>query len=151
MAPLTNPRWERFAQALAKGKTATDAYAEAGFAPNRQNAARLTTNDDVKARLAELQNRAAAKTEITVAKLTDMYLDDRRQAKELGQPSAAISAVTALGKLHGLVVDRKEIRSGKLLSDYTDDELAALLADESDAGTDSRRSPPKANGSALTH
>ena len=38
---LKNPRRERFAQLLASGKTATDAYVEAGYRPNRFNAATM--------------------------------------------------------------------------------------------------------------
>lgn len=106
MPILSNARWERFAQTLASGKTATDAYAEAGYQPNRQNAARLTTNDDIKARVAELQERSAIRAEITVAKLTEMYLEDRKLARDNAQAAAAVGAVTALGKLHGLIVDR---------------------------------------------
>ena len=53
------PRHERFAQALAAGETATAAYKLAGYKPDRRNASRLTTNDDIKARVAELQALAA--------------------------------------------------------------------------------------------
>ena len=108
MAPLTNPRHERFAQALAKGMTATDAYVEAGFKANDGNAATLKGNQRIATRLAELQNKAAAKTEITVAKLTEMYLEDRKLARDNVQTAAAVSAVTALGKLHGLIIDQSK-------------------------------------------
>jgi phage terminase small subunit len=37
---LANPRYERFAQALALGKTATEAYALAGYKANDGNASR---------------------------------------------------------------------------------------------------------------
>jgi hypothetical protein len=46
VAPLKTQRRELFAQALARGNTADDAYAEAGFSPNRGNAARLKANED---------------------------------------------------------------------------------------------------------
>lgn len=108
MPILSNARHERFAQALAKGKTADEAYQEAGYAENRGNAARLKANESVSARVAELQERAAAKTEITVARLTEMYLADRDLARSNAQAAAAVSAVTALGKLHGLIVDQSK-------------------------------------------
>jgi hypothetical protein len=41
MGPLANQRHERFAQALAQGKTATEAYALAGYRANDGNASRL--------------------------------------------------------------------------------------------------------------
>jgi phage terminase small subunit len=59
MGILTNPRHELFAQELAKGKSATEAHTLAGYKPCRQNAARLTTNDDIRARLAEIQAAVA--------------------------------------------------------------------------------------------
>jgi phage terminase small subunit len=71
---LSNPKHERFAQELAKGKTATEAYQLAGYAPNDGNAARLKGNDRIEARLSELQQRSAAKTEITVASITERLL-----------------------------------------------------------------------------
>ena len=39
MATLTNPRHEDFAQALARGMSASAAYVEAGYMANRHNAA----------------------------------------------------------------------------------------------------------------
>jgi hypothetical protein len=56
MGVLNNPKWERFAQELAKGITPEDAYAKAGFKAHRQNAHRLMTNDDIKARVAHRAN-----------------------------------------------------------------------------------------------
>ncbi|MTD93920.1 terminase small subunit [Hyphomicrobium sp. xq] len=69
--PLPNPRHEAFVQALLRGEPATQAYASAGYKPNRANAARLTTNDDIKARSAHLKGavteRVVADTSITLA------------------------------------------------------------------------------------
>lgn len=41
MPVLKNARHETFAQGLAKGLTADEAYAAAGFTPNRGNATRM--------------------------------------------------------------------------------------------------------------
>lgn len=49
--PLKNPRWERFAQALAEGKSATESYAEAGYSPNQGNSSLLKSNQMVSERL----------------------------------------------------------------------------------------------------
>ena len=112
MSPLKNARHERFAQALAKGLNATQAYLEAGYEAQGNSAeaaaSRLLRDVKVQARLAEMQNKAAAKTEITVAKLTEMYLEDRKLARDNVQTAAAVSAVTALGKLHGLIIDQSK-------------------------------------------
>lgn len=61
MPVLPDAKREAFAQALAKGKSQTDAYAAAGYKPHRQNAARLMTNDAVQARVRELQEASAKK------------------------------------------------------------------------------------------
>jgi phage terminase small subunit len=66
---LKNPRHEKFALALAEGKSATDAYALAGYKPCRQNAHRMTTKDDIQARLAEIQGAAAKASEVTIESL----------------------------------------------------------------------------------
>jgi len=59
MPVLTNARHERFAQALVRGMNASAAYVEAGYKPNGPNAARLTKNDEIKNRVAELQGSTA--------------------------------------------------------------------------------------------
>jgi len=66
MPVLKNPKYEKFAQEVAKGKGIEEAYRLAGYEkPHRQNAHRLMTNDDIKARVAEIQGRAAERAEIT--------------------------------------------------------------------------------------
>lgn len=106
MPVLSNARHERFAQGIAAGKTADQAYQDAGYKPSRQNASTLRTNQTVSDRVAELQERAAVRTEITIAIITDMLLADRKLARENAQASAAVSATEKLAKLHGLMVDR---------------------------------------------
>lgn len=54
MPVLSNPKHERFAQELAKGKTATEAYELAGYKPNRGNAATLKQDQSISGRIAEL-------------------------------------------------------------------------------------------------
>src|SRR5687768_16010673 len=105
MPSLRNPRHERFAQELATGKSATEAYVAAGYKNNRHNAAALAREKHISARLAELQERAAIRAEITVERLTEMLLADRELARQLGQAAAAVTAVEKIAKLHGLLVD----------------------------------------------
>ena len=59
MPVLNNARHERFCLELLAGKTADKAYALAGYKPNRKNASRLRTKEDISARLAELAEAAA--------------------------------------------------------------------------------------------
>lgn len=54
MPVLKNARHERFAQELAKGKTADEAYQLAGFKANRGNAATLKRGEHISKRVAEI-------------------------------------------------------------------------------------------------
>ncbi len=54
MPALGNARHERFAQELAKGKSATEAYEVAGYRPNSGNAATLKADQSISTRVAEL-------------------------------------------------------------------------------------------------
>lgn len=67
MSKLKNDRHERFARALAQGDTADEAYAKARYRAHRGNAARLRANENIQARVGEIQGRAAERAEITIA------------------------------------------------------------------------------------
>lgn len=111
MPALQNAKHERFAQELAKGKSADYAYAEAGYKPDRGNAARLTTNDSIRARVAEITERAAVRTELTVASATATLLRLAAKGEALGDAagiSAARASVMDACKLNGLVVEKTE-------------------------------------------
>lgn len=66
MAALDNAKWELFAQGLAKGISASEAYVQAGYKKNDGNASRLKGNEKVEARVAELVEAGAAKAEVDV-------------------------------------------------------------------------------------
>jgi phage terminase small subunit len=105
MKPLDNQRHERFAQALARGLSATDAYAEAGYQPDRGNAARLTANDSIRQRVAEITAAAAAHAELTKADVLRglMYEATLGTDTEGAAPSAArVAAWKLLGTELGM-------------------------------------------------
>ena len=67
MGVLENTRHENFCQARAIGKTQDESYrSKPGTSLIGSNAARLATNGDVKARIAELQHGAVQIFEVTV-------------------------------------------------------------------------------------
>ena len=109
MPTLRNPRREKFALALSEGKSASQAYIDAGYKPCRQNAARMMTNDDIKARVAELQAGAAAKAEVTLETILAELADAAVVAESKGQAQALVSAAMARAKLAGLLVERVEV------------------------------------------
>jgi hypothetical protein len=92
--PLRNTRREKFALAVAEGKSFTEAHQIAGYRPCRQNAARLMTFDDIKQRVGELQQGAAKTTEVTIAGLLEELEHARSRADSLGQLSASFKAIT---------------------------------------------------------
>jgi hypothetical protein len=60
MPVLANPKHETFAQALARGSSATTAYVEAGYKENRHNAATLARKQHILARVDELREEQLA-------------------------------------------------------------------------------------------
>jgi len=97
---LRNAKHEAFAQALAKGRSQEDAYADAGFKPHRQNASRLMTNDDVRRRVEEIKGRIAEKAEWTAAdRLSALKSIFDREAEK--DARVAISAIAEANKMQG--------------------------------------------------
>lgn len=126
MPVLTNARHERFAQELAKGKTADEAYILAGFSENRGNATRLKSNESIQARIAEILQRGAARVEITQARVLEelgkIGFADIRKAVRWGD---AISVADEDGEAR--------IVNGVALigSEDIDDETAAAISEVS--------------------
>lgn len=125
MPALPNAKHERFAQELAKGKPQYEAYELAGYAPSEPNASRLTSNEKVRKRVAEILERAATRTEITIAGLTErlMRLADKGEAlQDASGFQASRASIMDAAKLNGLVVDKSE---GKRTLEVTHIELVA--------------------------
>ena len=137
MPPLENQRHERFAQELAKGKTATEAYALAGYKPNDGNASTLKGNQRILDRIVELQERSAIRTEITIESLIREAGEIQEAAKQDGQHSAAVAALTAKAKLAGLWIDKAENTNRNVTdpAEVSDAELAAIVEGGGGSGT----------------
>lgn len=69
MPILANAKHEMFAQGLAKGLSASDAYEAAGYKASRSAASRLSTNVNIEARVAELVGKAADKAGTSVERV----------------------------------------------------------------------------------
>ena len=107
MALLDNAKWERFAQALAQGMTADEAYREAGYRPNRGNASTLKAKQIIQHRVAELQSRAASDVVVTRQWLLEQCVDIAKAAREDGAYAAAVNAIKEAGVLSGERVERQ--------------------------------------------
>jgi phage terminase small subunit len=89
---LKNSRHERFAQGLAAGKSATEAYELAGYRGDRTAASHLLTNVNIRARVTQPQNVAAEETGVTIDTLIREAADIQQKATDGRQYSAAIAA-----------------------------------------------------------
>lgn len=119
MAALKNAKHELFAQALAKGMSQTEAYADAGYTGDRTAASRLSTNVNIVARLAEILDKAATRTEITVASITERLLAIAKKAEtsdEAPMLQAARASLMDAAKLNGLVIDKADTSNASALT-----------------------------------
>lgn len=131
---LQNARHELFAQDWATGMSQEAAYKAAGYKPDRGAASRLSANVSIKGRVRELQSRAAADVVVSVASLTRELEHARLLALEKGQMSAAISAVLAKARIHGLLdpnpetilPSTDETEKGKTFAEMTAEERRQL-------------------------
>jgi phage terminase small subunit len=130
MPVLKNARHEKFAQALAKGNTAFDAYGEAGYKADRGAAARMSANVSIRDRVAELQSKTVKKVEITVDSLAQELEEARTMALKEKQSSAAVSATMGKAKLFGLGTENRRISGTIQVVTITAKHLDALDEDE---------------------
>jgi hypothetical protein len=104
---------------LANGRTAVDGYEEAGYKRNTGNGPALARTEEIRARVAEINEErfakqreitaaAAERVVVTRASLIEMARDVYVQAKQSGQMSAATMALKELGVLSGLRIERAE-------------------------------------------
>ncbi|MCA6112704.1 hypothetical protein [Bradyrhizobium cenepequi] len=146
MPALKNLKWERFAQELAKGKTADEVYQLAGYRENRENAVRLKANESIQARVNQLHTRIAErtveKTAVTrewiinelvknVAKASQQRRATNDDGEEVGefkyQGNVVNKALELIARIEGHMVDRKEVGKPGDFADMTDDELDAQI------------------------
>lgn len=148
MPALSNPKHEWFAQGLAKGKSADQAYEDAGYRPDRAHASRLAAKGNVQARVAEIIDRAAIKTEVTLASLLTELDEARELAMRTEQTSAAVAAIREKAVLVGLRIEKSERTNKNDPRQLTDTELSEELAQIREALGRGRRETERP---ALTH
>lgn len=125
MPILDNARHERFARALAQGMTQEDAYEEAGYKRSVHHASRLARHGKVQARVAELQERAAAKVEVTLGWLIEQAVGIAKDARQAGSYAAAVSAIKEAGVLTGLRVERQSREHEGHIAVISDEPMSA--------------------------
>ena len=128
--PLDNARHERFAQGVASGKSATDAYDDAGYEPDRSHASRLASNGNVSERVEELL-KEAERLAVDASKITkDMVLGGLlHEAMHAKSDGARVQAWKHLGQSNvvGLFIGDDENRKPA-----TPQECARAIAGDDD-------------------
>lgn len=138
--PLKNQRHELFAQGIAAGKTADEAYAAAGYKPNRGNASTLKADQNISRRVTELLTKAAARVEIDQAWVLKQLVENVERAKQAVPVMVTIdgqSVESGEWKYEGNVVNKALELIGKHLGMFADKlehsgkiEVASNLSDE---------------------
>jgi phage terminase small subunit len=123
MGKLRLPQMEKFAQKVAGGMTLVAAQKAAGYKTSTSSACQLAALPHVKARIAELLERGAQKCVVTIEKLTQ-ELEDARELSMRDEKgaAAAVAAIMAKAKLHGLDVNRHKIEGGIHVHISSDDD-----------------------------
>jgi hypothetical protein len=108
---LRNARHEAFVRGLFEGKSAHQAYADAGYKACRQSAHKLLTKADIQSRLTALQEEAARKSEVTVESLISELEHARQRADSLNQLAASVKAISEKARISGLLTTKVEVGS----------------------------------------
>lgn len=76
MPVLENAKHEQFAQAIARGETAVDAYENLGYKRNHGNAVRLKNSEKMRRRIAEILEHTAKRVEGRIATSAEETLNE---------------------------------------------------------------------------
>jgi hypothetical protein len=106
----------------------TQAAIRAGYSPRTANEqaaqllAKLSIREAVNAGKSKLVERTNHTKDWVLQEAEETY----RHARALDQPAAARGTLELIAKLHGYIVDRKDVRRIRSFEDLTDEELALL-------------------------
>jgi hypothetical protein len=147
MPALKNQRHECFAQALAAGKSASSAYEEAGYVPNRGNASTLKAKQNIIDRVTELHGQKQDRLVLSRQYVVDALLEITEKA--LGRKPVKIGtdgrevyvyrgdvanrAIHLAGLECGMFTNRKEVEHFNEYEKLSDIELVQLVAREAEA------------------
>ena len=106
MPPLENARHESFAQAVASGKSASEAYRQSGATGKNADvhAARLMVNDGISKRVAELKAAQAHKSELSRDPLREFL------AEVILTPAGKVNEQSRLCQSYKVTPEVREIR-----------------------------------------
>lgn len=123
--PVLKPKYEKFAQELAKGKTQIEAFEHAGYSPHDSNATKLAAKPEIVNRVSEIIGKAAARAEVTIESLLRELDVASELALEIKQPATLVAIVKERGVLSGKRVERAVVAGAGDL-----DKLKSMSAEE---------------------
>ncbi len=141
MPDLKNVRHELFCRGLVAGKTADQAYQEAGYKASRASATRLSANASIRKRVSELHQAVAQAATIdrawVLAQMQALFklTSTPKKDEPTWSPATAKGLLELFGRETGMFIERKIIGI-KRLEDMGDDELrqiAGQVIEELDA------------------
>ena len=121
MPVLNDPKREKFAQLVARGIPATEAYERAGYQRNSGNAANMRKRPEINKRIDEIQSGMAESNQqalddylrdngIDYAFMIKHMLDIAMRAKEAGKYGDAAAALKDVSReLFGMFTDKKTV------------------------------------------
>lgn len=152
--PALTPRQEAFAQAVASGMNQSDAYRSAYSATNMKaatihvKACELMAEGKIRGRVAELRQPAIKEAQYDLLQAMKEAAEAMEVARSKENGGAMVAAVTLRAKLSGLLIEKKEIRTGPLEGLPPDD--AKALIEAIDAIQRARATGSAAGGAAST-
>ncbi len=107
------PKQQRFAEEYVVDHNATQAAIRAGYSERtaKQQGSRLLTKVDVIEAVRAKEARLSRKIEVTISSQTEEMRANRDLALENKQAAAAQQCSMGIAKLHGLLVDRSEVKT----------------------------------------
>ena len=135
MPILPNPRHELFAQEIAKGASATQAYGAAGYKRRSSSAAKLWRQPEVRARVVELAEASAQKAGVTIeavveelARIGFSNMLDYLAIGEGGDPIADLSRLSRDKTAAIAELNVRETREGRRVTFKLHDKKGALVS-----------------------
>ena len=127
---------EAFCQAIADGKTQSDAYRLAGYSVDKMkpetiqnNAYKLMQSNDILTRIQELRGQIESKQLWTREQAIETIKLGLETAKANNRPMELFKGVELLNRMHGFDAPQKfEVIKKKNIADMTDDELEVYHA-----------------------
>lgn len=124
-------RHKRFVQEYLFDLNATQAAIRSGYSPKGAHvtASRMLKDPDVLKMIEAAQVVMSERTSVTKGWLINEAVRVARKAEMEGRYTAARGTLELLARLHGFIIDRKDMRMVRSFADLSDEEIAALVAE----------------------